>query len=58
MLPKDGSHPTGKNNIVLATHARWIGEQHSTKKRIARESASVPVLTHQPGEEPRPNGRG
>jgi hypothetical protein len=54
--PIDAVGPGDKNNNVLATHARLIGELRSSKKRIARAYASVQALIHQLCEEPRSNG--
>ena len=51
MLPINGARPTGTNSTGLAIHARLIGEQRSSRKRIARGYASVPVPTHQLCEE-------
>jgi hypothetical protein len=58
MLPINAAHPKGKNNIVLAIHARSIGELRSSSKHTARGHVSVPVPVpaHQPCEERQSGG--
>ena len=42
MLPRGASGREGKNNIVLATRVRLIGERYSNNRHTVRGSASVP----------------
>jgi hypothetical protein len=56
MPPTNAVRPRGKNNIVLAIHARLLDEPCSNRKRTFRASASAPVLARPPYWEPRSDG--